>query len=127
MAKIRIEQDPTFEVKVDIPRVGKKPVSVPFTFKYLDREALSELGDSDIANLKYLQELIESDERKATAVTAASIDHQCEVLAQIVEAWGFEEELNEESIRKLVGSHPQIPESIITAYRDSYSKVREGN
>lgn len=127
MAKIRIEQDPTFELKVEIPRVGKKPVSVPFTFKYLDREGLAELGDSDIANLKRVQELIESDDRKATTVTAASIEHQCEVIEQIVEAWGFEDEINEESIRKLVASHPQVPEAIITAYRESYGKAREGN
>ena len=43
MAKFKIQQNPTFKVTVEIPRVGAEPDKVPFEFKYRDRKALAAL------------------------------------------------------------------------------------
>lgn len=44
--KFSIAQAPTFESSVEIPRLGGESIKVPFTFKYLDREALADLYSS---------------------------------------------------------------------------------
>lgn len=127
MAKIRIEQAPTFSLTVEIPRVGQKPEKVPFTFKFLDRERLAEIGDEDMAHAKSIKELIERGEASASHVTATTIDRQCETLLEVLEGWGFEDEFNEENVRALVRSYAAAPEAILAAYREAYHKVREGN
>ena len=59
MAKISIQQNPTFKVDVEIPRIGDKVVKVPFVFAYLNRDELAEFADASLRNGKELRDLIE--------------------------------------------------------------------
>lgn len=126
MAKISIQQNPTFKVDVEIPRIGDKPVKVPFVFHYRNREELAEFADNGLQHGKELRELIEK-ESTVRELSSKSEEFQVNQLQLIVKDWGFEDELNEDSIRALVRSYAAVPDAIVAAYQSSYAKVREGN
>lgn len=127
MAKIRIEQAPTFTIDVEIPRVGGKTVKVPFTFAYKDREALSAFADEQIQHSKKFAEQAKGEEVTVAGLTASTIDFQVKHIAEIIVGWGFEDELNEQSIRALVGSAASVPDAILKAYQAAYADARLGN
>lgn len=70
--KFSIAQAPTFESSVEIPRLGGESIKVPFTFKYLDREALADLYSSWGERFERLVE--ETREQSLEAFTKAQID-----------------------------------------------------
>lgn len=127
MAKIRIEQAPTFTIDVEIPRVGGKTVKVPFTFAYKDREALSAFADEQIQHSKQFAEQVNGEEVTVAGLTASTIDFQVKHLAEIIVGWGFEDELNEQSIRALASSAASVPDAILKAYQAAYTDARLGN
>lgn len=126
MAKISIQQNPTFKVDVEIPRIGDKPVKVPFVFAYLNRDELAEFADDSLQNGKELRGLIEK-EGTIRELSGVSEDFQVGQLQQIVKGWGFDDELNEENIRALVRSYAAVPDAIVMAYQESYNQARKGN
>ncbi|WP_395599022.1 phage tail assembly chaperone [Pseudomonas sp. A1437] len=126
MAKISIKQNPTFKIDVEIPRIGDKPVKVPFVFAYRDREELAEFADSGLQHGKELRELIEK-ESTVREISSKSEEFQVKQIELIVKGWGFDDELNEENIRALVRSYAAVPDAIIGAYQESYNKARQGN
>lgn len=126
MAKISIQQNPTFKLDVEIPRIGDKPVKVPFVFAYRDREELSEFADSGIQHGKEVRELIEK-ECTIRELSSKAEEFQVKQIQLIVKGWGFDDELNEESIRALVRSYAPVPDAIISAYQAAYNTAREGN
>jgi len=126
MAKISIKQNPTFKLDVEIPRIGDKPVKVPFVFAYRDRDELSEFADNGIQHGKEVRELIEK-ECTVRELSSKAEEFQTSQLLLIVKGWGFDDELNEENIRALVRSHAAVPDAIVAAYQSAYNKAREGN
>nr|WP_315415762.1 phage tail assembly chaperone [uncultured Pseudomonas sp.] len=126
MAKISIKQNPTFKIDVEIPRIGDKPVKVPFVFAYRDREELAEFADSGLQHGKELRELIEK-ESTVRELSSKSEEFQVKQIEQIVKGWGFDDELNEENIRALVRSYAAVPDAIVMAYQESYNQARKGN
>ena len=126
MAKISIKQNPTLKLDVEIPRIGDKPVKVPFVFAYRDRNELSEFADNGIQHGKEVRELIEK-ECTVRELSSKAEEFQTSQLLLIVKGWGFEDELNEDNIRALVRSYAAVPDAIIGAYQESYNKAREGN
>lgn len=126
MAKISIQQNPTFKVDVEIPRIGDKPVKVPFVFAYLNRDELAEFADTSLQHGKDLRGLIEK-ESTVRELSSVSEDFQVGQLQKIVKGWGFEDEMNEDNIRALVRSYAAVPDAIVAAYQSAYNKAREGN
>lgn len=126
MAKISIKQNPTFKLDVEIPRIGDKPVKVPFVFAYRDRDELAEFADSGLEHGKEVRALIEK-ECTVRDLSSKSEEFQVTQLLQIVKGWGFEDELNEDNIRALVRSHAAVPDAIVEAYKSAYNKARAGN
>jgi len=126
MAKISIQQNPTFKVDVEIPRIGDKAVKVPFVFAYLNRDELAEFADASLRNGKELRGMIEK-EGTIRELSSVSEDFQVGQLQQIVKGWGFDDELNEENIRALVRSYAAVPDAIVMAYQESYNQARKGN
>ena len=126
MAKISIKQNPTFKLDVEIPRIGDKPVKVPFVFAYRDRDELSEFADNGIQHGKEIRELIEK-ECTVRELSGKAEEFQVKQLQMIVMGWGFDDELSEDNIRALVRSYAAVPDAIIAAYQSSYTKAREGN
>jgi hypothetical protein len=127
MAKIRIEQAPTFTIDVEVPRVGGKPAKVPFTFAYKDRNALSAFADEQIQHSKQFAEQVKEEGATVLDLTVKTIDFQVKHLAEIIVGWGFEDELNEQSIRALVCSASSVPDAILKAYQAAYADARLGN
>ncbi|NBB11825.1 phage tail assembly chaperone [Pseudomonas sp. SLFW] len=127
MAKITIQQKPTFTTDVEIPRIGDKPVKVPFTFAYLDRDQLGEFADGEISHGKDLTEVIKKGDATVRDVTAKATDFEFNQLKMIVKGWGFDDELNDDNLRTLVRSASAVPDAILTAYKTAYHKAREGN
>jgi len=126
VAKISIQQKPTFDVDVEIPRIGDKPVKVKFSFAYLDRDQLAEFLDGGIQHGKEVRELIEK-ECTVRDLSTKTEDLQVAQLKQIVRGWGFDEELNDDNIRALVRSYAAVPDAVLAAYQAAYNRAREGN
>lgn len=127
MAKISIQQKPTFTTVVDIPRVGEKPVKVDFTFAFLDRDQLAEFGDVEISHGKDLTEVIKQGDATVRDITTRAAEFEFNQLKTIIKAWGFDDELNDDNLRALIRSASAVPAAILDAYKGAYQKAREGN
>ena len=128
MAKISFQQNPTFKVDVQIPRLGAQAVKVPFVFNYFNRDQMAEFSDAEIAYGKEIKELLESEESPTVKEFSAKAEEfQVEQIKKIVSSWGFSEELSDDSISALVRSSVAVPAAILEAFKGSYNKAREGN
>lgn len=129
MAKFKIQQNPTFKVTVEIPRVGAEPDKVPFEFQYRDRTALAALFLS-------WQEAFKADEVRfkemgaeltIVALTEANIEHQVSQVEALVVGWGYDVKLSQESIRALVETSAGAGDAIVKAYQGAFEAARLGN
>ncbi|WP_047293883.1 phage tail assembly chaperone [Pseudomonas lundensis] len=129
MAKFKIQQNPTFKVTVEIPRVGAEPDKVPFEFKYRDRKVLAALFLS-------WQEAFKADEVRfkemgaeltIVALTEANIEHQVSQVEALVVGWGYDVKLSQESIRALVETSAGAGDAIVKAYQGAFEAARLGN
>lgn len=127
MAKIKIAQNPTFKADVEIPRIGDKPVTVWFEFKYLDRVALSALFDKWNVALTELATKVKDEDLSWMESTAAEVSLQAEQIKDIVLAWGFDEEFTGEAIAELVQTCVEAPRVVLDTYRAAYAPARLGN
>lgn len=127
MAKITIQQKPTFTADVEIPRIGEKSIKVPFTFAYLDRDQFVDFLDGEIAHGKDLGEIMKKDDVTVRDVNAKDAEFEFGQLKSIIKGWGFDDELNDDNLRALVRSANSVPKAIIEAYKSAYNKAREGN
>lgn len=126
MAKLKIAENPTFTAEVEIPRVGGDPIKVPFTFRYRNRAELAELFDRWRVENKTVYEAVGEGSTLAD-VTAAEVQQQASQLAEIVEAWGFDDPLNEDSLRALVLTSIGAGTAVLDAYSAAYRDARRGN
>lgn len=123
MAKFKIDPNPTFKADVKIPRIGAEPITVPFTFKVLQRTTLAALYDKWSTMTKEFQE---QEVVSFTDMAEADIKLQVERIKDIVVSWAFEDPYTDENIRALVETSVQAAESILEAYQEAYSEVRRG-
>lgn len=123
--KFSITQAPTFVGNVPVPRIGGEAVDVPFTFRYMDREALADLYSSWGERHRDLAK--RADELKLPEYTSEQIIIQVEQIKEVVEAWGFDEPFDDLHIRALVASARSVPEAILAAYARAYDEARLGN
>jgi len=127
MAKFSIAPKPTFTVEVAIPQVGGAPEMVPFTFKYRDRTALAELFDAWKAKAEAIGERFKGKEPTLTEVTEAEVQQGVDQIKDLVVAWEFDDEVNDESITVLVKSCVGVSDAVVKAYSEAYGKARLGN
>ncbi|MCP1446392.1 hypothetical protein J3D54_005524 [Pseudomonas sp. GGS8] len=127
MAKFSIAPKPTFTVDVSIPQVGGKPAMVPFTFKYRDRTALAELFDSWKEKAEAIGERFKGTQPSLSELTAAEVEQGADQIKDLVVSWGFDDELNDESITALVKSCIGVSAEVVKAYSEAFGKARLGN
>lgn len=127
MAKFSIAPKPTFTVDVAIPQVGGAPEKVLFTFRYRDRTALADLFDAWKAKAEAIGERFKGKEPTLAEVTAAEIQQGVDQIKDLVVAWEFGDEVNDESITALVKSCVGVSDAVVKAYSDAYGKARLGN
>jgi len=123
--KFSISQAPAFAGAVPIPRIGGDAVSVPFTFRYLDRESLAQLYSEWGEQQRELGP--RADQLSLPEFTSAQIELQVCQIKQVVEAWGFDEPFDDVHIRALVASARTVPEAILSVYARAYEEARLGN
>ncbi|KWV77096.1 hypothetical protein PFLL34_05328 [Pseudomonas fluorescens] len=127
MAKIKINQTPTFKTKVAIPRVGGKPEDVEFEFKYMDRIALAAHFDKwNTARDEHINKVREEGLSWQEA-TVAEIAIQVGQLKDIVSGWAFDEKLSDDSLTALVTTCIGAPQAVLAAYQSAYEPARLGN
>jgi hypothetical protein len=127
MAKFSIAPKPTFTIDVAIPQVGGAPAMVPFTFKYRDRTDLAALFDSWKEKAEALGERFKGKQPSLSEVTAAEVEQGADQIKDLVVAWGFDDELNDDSITALVKSCIGVSDAVVKAYSEAYGKARLGN
>lgn len=125
MAKIKIAPNPTFVAQVQIPRVGGDPLPVSFTFNYLDRLGLAAFLDQQKADSETL--INGSAERSTLDQAKAEIEVQVKHMGQLVQAWDFDDELSEASLRALATTFAGSPDAVLKAYFEAYRQARLGN
>jgi hypothetical protein len=129
MAKFKIAEEPTFSADVGIPRVGGGSITVPFVFKYRDREALAALFTEWQSRAKADQKLLDEkgDDVTVSDVTEAQIARQIEQVKALVVGWDFEDPVNDESIRAVVVMATGVTEAIVASYQKAFTPARQGN
>lgn len=126
MAKIRIAQNPTFNAKVDIPRIGGEPLSVEFTYRVLPRTELAALYDKWAGTAKSLVEEHQDDESFVT-LAAVDVDLQVQQLKDILVGWSFEDEFDDDNLRALCDSAVGAAAAILDAYQKAYTEHKVKN
>jgi hypothetical protein len=127
MAKFKIQPEPTFTSLVKIPRVGGDPIEVPFTFKYMDRDALAKLFKQWADDSLAVQEKFSEGELDLPAFTAGMMETQCKQIKDIVIGWDFDDEFNDESVMALVKTSVSVPAAVISTYQEAFQRSRLGN
>lgn len=127
--KFKIAQDPTFTVPVTIDRAGGGSIEVGFTFKYRTQSEAAELLDQWE---KRRDEVAKEVEEKGGEVARKrhvelKIGLEASEIADLVQAWEFDDELNEESITRLLQSIMTAHASIKNAYFAGLNPARLGN
>ncbi|WP_225783331.1 phage tail assembly chaperone [Xenophilus sp. Marseille-Q4582] len=105
MAKLSLTQKPTFEVAVEIPVPGGKPVPVKFKFKARTRDEFKEWGES-----------IRAEERDDTTI-----------LMDILSGWELEDAFERENVEKLCQNYLGAARAIIDRYFEELTAARRGN
>lgn len=133
MAKsFKLQINPTFKATVNVPRVGDKPMAVPFEFKVMDRRVLGTMFDEwKKKNLALFKEA----EEAAAAGTEFSLETwterelalQVAQVKEIVVGWGFDDEFSDENIEALLVTSVGVTDAILAQYNDAYTKARQGN
>lgn len=98
-----LKADPTFDAKASIPRPGKSPVEVSFTYQYRDRKAA----------LEWIKKLNGRD------LIEAVMD--CAV------AWELTDPFTAEAVKELNDEYMRAADAIIDTYLDELTKAKSGN
>lgn len=127
--KFKIAQDPTFTVPVTIDRAGGGSIEVGFTFKYRTQSEAAELLDQWE---KRRDEVAKEVEEKGGEIVRKQhvelkIGLEAREIADLVQSWEFDDELNEESITRLLQSIMTAHASIKNAYFAGLNPARLGN
>lgn len=128
MAKtFSIKRDPTFTTAVNLPSPGQDPVSVDFTFKWMDRKSLVKFNEARYTFAKSFAEYVHKEGVTAVDIGQFAIDLEFPQLKSIVAGWAVEEEFNDENLLAFVESGSELPAAVVEAYLKSYDKAIEGN
>lgn len=104
MPKLKLNPEPTFKAKVDIPIPGARPVPVEFIFRNRNRE--------DFA--AWAQSL--TDEKPAETV-----------VLEIAMGWDLDDAFNEENVKTLLSNYLGSFHPILTRYMDEITQAKAKN
>lgn len=122
--KFKIEQNPTFNAKVEIPRIGGESIEVGFEFKFLPRKKLASLYEDWQARFS---EFEINEETTLSELTDMEISLQIDQIKDVVIGWDFEDEFNDENIEALVATSVHAAKAVIERYQDVYREAKLGN
>lgn len=127
--KFKIAQDPTFTVPVTIDRAGGGSIEVGFTFKYRTQSEVAELLERWEKRREEVAKDLEAKEEslRRTQRVELKIGIEAQEVADLVSAWEFDDECNEDSIGRLLQSILTAHDSIKNAYFKGLSPARLGN
>lgn len=108
MASINLTEEPTFELKVAIPRVGRPDAEVVFTFKHRTVDEFNAL-------LKQAE----------SGTIDAMPDH--EVVMMLASGWELTDEFNEANVRALCQNYRGAAPAMVKAYFREFARARLGN
>lgn len=126
-AKFKIEQNPTFEAKVGIHRAGGEKIEVGMTFKYRTRTEQAELTDTWKSRREDAAKEFEGQNSGLRGVVGAMVEVEVQEIADIVEAWEFDDGVSDDAIRRLLDGGKSIYDAIMKAYFDGLDPARLGN
>jgi hypothetical protein len=129
MASFKIAQNPTFKADVEIPRVNGETIKVPFVFKYRGRKDLAALfvGWQESAKAEQADLEAKGDAVTLAEITESQMARQVKQVQELVDSWGFDDELSEENIRALVDTSSGAGDAIVDAYQKAFVPARKGN
>lgn len=129
MASFKIAQNPTFKADVEIPRVNGETIKVPFVFKYRGRKDLAALfvGWQESAKAEQAELEAKGDAVTLAEITESQMARQVKQVQELVDSWGFDDELSEENIRALVDTSSGAGDAIVDAYQKAFVPARKGN
>lgn len=126
--KFSIKRDPTFKATANLPSPGQEPVTVEFTFKWMDRKELTKFNDD---RYQFFTEKVKAyaNEEGVQAVDVAEfvINYEVHQLKSIIAGWDIEEEFNDQNLQALVEAGSELPAAIVNGYLSAYDRAREGN
>lgn len=108
MASINLTEEPTFELKVAIPRVGRPDAEVVFTFKHRTVDEFQKL-------------LTDSEAGAHRDMT----DEQ--VVMMLAQGWELKDEFTEANVRLLCQQYQGAGPAIAKAYFREFARARLGN
>lgn len=103
MAKLRLNPDPTFSAKVEIPVAGGDSVSVSFTFKHRTRDELQAF------------------------VEASKDRNDIDTIMEAASGWELADAFTRENIGLLVQNYIASPKAVFEKYLDELVKARTKN
>lgn len=104
MAKLKLQPDPTFTAKVDIPVPGAAPASVTFTFKHRSKEEME----------RFIKE-------------AAGMEDDLQVVMSVATNWDLSDTFNEENVKTLISNYIAAPQKVFETYLQELSGNRRKN
>lgn len=104
MAKLKLQPDPTFKAKVEIPVPGGAPVGVVFTFKHRTRQEME----------RFLASVEELPDDAA-------------LIQAVATGWELADEFTEENVRVLVDSYIAAPARVFETYVKELAGSRSKN
>lgn len=104
MAKLKLQPDPTFKAKVEMPVPGAAPVDLEFTFKYRTKSELQ-------------------------AFIKASVEREddAQTILEMATGWELTDPFSRESIDMLVSNYITAPRVIFDKYVEEHMKVARKN
>ncbi|WP_342649088.1 phage tail assembly chaperone [Pseudomonas sp. REB1044] len=102
-------------------------MSVPFTFRYLDRTALAKLYDAWNQAAEASAEKAKDKTLTLEQFTTVQVQHQAEQIKAITVGWGFDDKFTDEAVLELVTTCVGAPQAVLSAFQDAYNPARLGN
>jgi hypothetical protein len=103
-SKFKLQPDPTFQAKVEIPRPGDSPASITFTFKHRSKEEME----------RFVKE-------------AATMEDDLQVVMAVATNWDLSDTFNEENVKTLISNYIAAPQKVFETYLQELSGNRRKN
>lgn len=110
---LKLQPDPTFKAKVDIPVPGDKPVAVEFTFKYRDQEQMDAF--------------LFGEAGKARAAQSAAEANKAALLDVATDWSNVDTPFSAEAIEAFVKRYPSATALVMAKYIAEVGGARLGN
>lgn len=101
--KFKLDPNPTFKAKVQIPVPGSRPAEVEFEFKHFTRDEY------------------------ASIFTGETAPTDKDLIVKVTKGWELDDEFNAENVERLLQNYQGAAAAIIKKFADELIPVRLGN